>query len=617
MAGVIHFRGEAPDRGTLRAMQGHLAHRGSDGEGAFFDGPAALGHRRRAVTPDLAQQPVVGDDFVILMDGWVYDHEDLARRAGRAQRAAFDAEAVLHAWRRWGIGLTERLDGEYALAVWDRRHQSLHLLRDRLGIRPLFWAREGSRFAFASELPALLEVPWVRRELAREHVAEYLSFRVVHAPRTLLRDVHQVEPAHWLKVDAEHLVTKRYWRISYAPPGTRRPRESDVIPALQEAVERAVRRRLRGGAATSLYLSGGLGSTAIAAAARAMHRHLPTYTIAFADDPFPESPFAGRVARLLGLEHHEVVVGTAELASHFEESVAALGHPVGNPAVVLQLLLARTARSRSRVALSGDGGEELFGGRMLDGPARALRLAGAFSHLPSPIRRPLASMLTYSRRGRKIATPPSEYGLALGLGGNDLFSDAERISLLRDPVDALTGVRHRVLAPFYAGLDTDPLNAILNAYLCSWLSEESLVRSDRTAAAAGLDVRFPLLDREVVSMAAALPGSFKVRRTGGSLHTRWPLRAMLKGVLPPPLVNRPKRGMPAPLDAWLAGPGRLFLEERFARLRRDPHRLWRADALEALRRSVGRHPGAGMRLWSLIVLDTWLQGVGAKPPPPA
>lgn len=609
MAGVVHFRGDSPEPRVIRAMSERLAHRGPDGEGEFLEGPAALAHRRRAVVPIRSTQPLVADDYVVMMDGWVYDHEDLARRAGSRDRVAIDTQAVLQAWRRWGLGLTERLDGEFALTVWDRRNQTLFLLRDRMGVRPLYWAREGGRFAFASELPALLAVPWVRRELARENIAEYLSFRVVHSPRTLLRDVHQVEPAHWLRVNADLLKTRRYWRLTYAPSRTPRPREGDVIPALQETVERAVRRRLRGGAPAALYLSGGLGSTAIAAAARTMHQHLPTYTISFDDDPFPESPFAGRVARLLGLEHHEVVVGTAELAATFCEAVAALGHPVGNPAAVLQLLLARTARSQARVVLSGDGGEELFGGRMLAGPARSLRLAKVFSALPGLYRRPLGSLLTYSRRGRRIAAPLAHYGLELALGGYDLFSDEERISLLRDPVDARTGVRRRVLEPFYARLDTDPLNAILNAYLRSWLCEESLVRADRTAASAGLDVRFPLLDREVVSMAAALPGTFKVRRVGGSLHTRWPLRAMLQGVIPPPLVNRPKRGMPAPLDAWLSGPGRLFMEERFARLKRDPQKLWRPEALDDLRRDVNRTPGAGMRLWALVVLDCWFEGL--------
>ena len=166
-----------------------------------------------------------------------------------------------------------------------------------------------------------------------------------------------------------------------------------------------------------------------------------------------------------------------------------------------------------------------------------------------------------------------------------------------------------MLAPFYDEVDTDPLNQVLNAYRRSWLEEGVLVRAHRTANAAGLSMCLPLLDREILTMAAALPGSFKVRRVRGSLRTRWPLRAMLKGVLPPPLVNRPKRWMPAPLDNWLGGPGRLFLESRVQRLKDNRHGLWNPVAIERLRQNVNRKPGTGLRLWVLFILEAWLDGL--------
>lgn len=607
LAGIIHFRGEAPDPRIVQRMGDQLAHRGPDASGAWAEGPAALFHRMRRVGPSRSVQPVVEDDLVLLLDGWIFDHEQVARAIGRDEGRT-DAQVLLDAWRRWGLAFPEHVDGAFTIAIWDRRSASLVLVRDRIGTRPLYWAREGDRFAFASELPALLEVPWVRRELAREHLAEYLSFQVVHAPRTLLRDVHQVEPAHWLQVQADNLRTRRYWSLRYAPVGTRRPREGEVIDALQEAVQRAVRRRVPRAVETGLYLSGGLGSTAIAAAARDQFLVLPSFTIRFDDDPYPESPFAGRVARLLGLEHHEVAVGTAEVAAGFPETVRALGHPLGNPASILQLALARAAGERVRVVLSGDGGEELFGGRMLDRLGRALRMAGWFGYLPGLLRGPLAGLL--GRRSRRFTTPADRLVLELGIGGTDLFNAEERAGLFVDHGLVRPGVRQDVLAPFYRGLDTDPVNVALHGYLRSWLGEGSLVRADRTAAAAGLEIRFPLLDREVLERAASLPGEFKLRRVGGSLHTRWPLRAMLSGVLPPPLVDRPKRGMPTPLDGWLAGPGRLFMEERFARLKQDRLGLWRAEALDELRRNVGRRKGAGIRLWSLFMLDAWAEGMG-------
>ena len=168
-------------------------------------------------------------------------------------------------------------------------------------------------------------------------------------------------------------------------------------------------------------------------------------------------------------------------------------------------------------------------------------------------------------------------------------------------------MRYDVLAPFYADLDTDPVNEVLHAYMRSSLVEESLARADRVGNASGLEVRFPLLDREVLTLALALPGMFKVRRRGLGLHSRWPLRAMLQGIIPPPLVNRPKRGMPAPMDAWLINQGRIFLEQQFQRLMDNPHGLWAPEGLRALRASLGT-PGsqAGTRLWSLFILEEWL-----------
>jgi asparagine synthase (glutamine-hydrolysing) len=609
LAGILQFRGDPPDPAVLDRMSARLAHRGPDGEGRFLDGPAALAHRRRELVATRSVQPLVAPDCVLLLDGWIYDHVAAGRVLGLRDPEEPDTVVMLAAWRRWGLDLVDHVDGSFTLAVWDRNNHTLYLVRDRMGVRPMFWAQVGGRFAFASELPALLEVPWISREIARENVAEYLSFRVVHSPRTLLRDVHQVEPAHWLRVNADLLTSRPYWRPTYAKPGTARPADGDVVGALQDAVERSVKRRLVSGVPTALYLSGGLGSTAIAAATRRLQRPVSTFTVGFADDPNPESPFAGRVASLLGLEHHEVVVGSSELAAAFEPGVRALGHPIGNPAVFLQLKLAARVGQTARVVLSGDGGEELFGGRMLDGLVRKLRFATRFANLPFQVRRAVATAVSQSPSARSWVVPPDRFGLDAEIGGSDLFGVAERQALLREPALVRPRVRRDVLTPFYEGLDTDPVNAILHAYTRSWLQEESLPRADRTAAAAGMDVRFPLLDGEVLAMAAALPGASKVRRVAGSLHTRWPLRAMLDGVLPPPLVNRPKRGMPVPLDPWLAGPGRLFLDDRFAMLRRDRLGLFRGEALDALVRSVGKTPGAGLRLWALFIFDAWVARV--------
>lgn len=598
LAGLVNFRGEVADRSVVEAMSARLAHRGPSADGVWVEGRTALAWRRRhAGLP----QPEVHGDLVVLLDGWIYDQDALAA-GDSGPPPANDEELLVRAWRRWGPELVDRIEGEFAIAVWDRKAATLHLIRDPMGTRPLFWARRGDRFAFASELPALLAVPWVSRQLARENLAEFLSFQVVHAPRTLLEDAFQVEPGHRLEVRADGQQARRWWQPGPAPARGPRAREGELIEALDAAVTAAVERRVPRGVPTGLYLSGGLGSTAIAAAARAKYLKLPGFTVGFSDDLYPEAPFAGRVAGLLGLEHHQVEVGTAQLASGFDAAVAVMGHPVGHPGAVMQLALARAAAERVRVALSGDGAEELFGGRMLDRLWRGVRLAGAVQRLPGFLRGPVSTLTGLRDPSRQ----PVQWVLDQGFGGQRLFEADERSALLRDHGLVRPDIRREVLTPFYAGLQTDAVNAALHGSMRSWLTESDLVRADRTAAAAGLDLRFPLLDRGVLAVAASIPGEAKLVRVRGSLHTRWPLRALLRGTLPAPLLDRPKRGLPKPLDHWLEGPGRLFMEERFARLRRDRHELWRGDGLDALRRDLARREGAGIRLWTMLILDQWL-----------
>ncbi len=608
LAGLVQFDGAAPDPAAVGRMAERLAHRGPDGQGRFGEGPVALAHHRRAVRAVPIAQPHVEPDVVVMLDGWLYDHGALAAEVG-VDETASEIAALAAAWRAWGRDALPRLEGEFAVAIWDREAQQLALARDPMGTRPLFWARSGNRVAFASELPALLAVDWIDRALAPERVAEYLSFQVVHAPRTLVRQVEQVEPGCVVQVGDGWAQARRYWRPRFAAPGAPAPADEEVVEQLRQGLAKAVRRRTPEGVPAGLYLSGGLGSTAIAAASAASGRPIETFTVAFEDDRFPESPYAGRVARLLELEQHEVTVDTSGLAGAFDEAVRALGHPVGHPAVVLQLLLARAARAHVRVVLSGNGGEALLGGRQLEGLARDLRIAAMVAPLPSVLTRPLDRML--SGPTRRFGTPPERYAIDLGLGGADLFSVDERRRLLREARWVRPDVRQDVLAPWYLDLGTDPINTVLYGHLRSTLGERALPRVDRTAAASGLDVRYPLLDPGIVSLAASLPGLAKVRRTGGRLRSRWPLRELLVGQLPAALLDRPKRSLPTPLGTWLSGPGRLFMERRFRLLQEDPQGLWNPGALDTLRKDVARSNAAGIRLWTLFILDAWMRSLTA------
>lgn len=551
----------------------------------------------------------VTDELVVLLAGWLEVRDD--RDAEPVDPKAHDGARLAKAWERWGVDLVRYVDGEFAAAVYERRSGVLHLLRDAVGSRPLFWARAPGCFAFASEIEPLLTLPWVRRELAREHLAEYLAFRAVHAPRTLLRDVQQLPGGHRLRAAQDGVRVVRTAQPPYAAPGTAVPRVQDVVPEIQAAIERAVKRRLATPERVGLYLSGGVGSSVIVAAIRQAARSIPTFTVAFADEASPETPFAGRVAQLLGMDHHLVTVGTKEVAERFDDAVAAVGQPIGNVASVLQLELAKVAGEHVDVVLTGDGTDQLFGGAMLEGPAAEIRRLAALHRIPSPARRVLRRLLEPLGRGASLQVSPDAWPLRQGIGGVHVFDAQQRSELLLDESLSRPAVRTEVLSAFYDEVDSDVLNRVLHAFFQSTLVADTLPRVEGTAASAGVEPGFPLLDREVRRVAKVLPGGFKVHGLGGrtDLPTRWLLRTTLQGALPAALVNRPDRGLPRPLDTWLVGSGRLFMEERFARLREDPFDLFHTNALEALKRGLGKNPGATQRMWALFILDAWLRRV--------
>lgn len=548
-------------------------------------------------------------DVIVLIDGWIDDPAAVLRRAG-ADGPPTAGAAVAAAWRRFGPGFVESIDGEYAIAVWERGTSRLVLWTDPVGTRPIYVTRDAGRVAFSTHLPALLRLPWSTRELRRDLLAEYLSFGTVHAPRTLVRGVDQLVPGDGLSVSDEDDRPLRRVPIPYSPPDAPSPWVGDVVDAVQEAVTRAVRRRTPPGSRRGLYLSGGLGSTVIAAAAKSLGRDLPTFTVGVSDDPYPESPFAGRIARLLGQHHHAVFADTGVLASAFDQVVSAVGAPTADPTALLMQILARESAGHADVVLSGDGSEELFGGPMVEPLGRPLLAARVQRALPGVVRRGLRPLLS-RLPGADAEADPTSFGLERGLGGLDLFDRTARQDLFVDPGLVRPDVRRDTLAPFYREVSTDPVNAVLHAWVRSRLAHVSVPRTAATARAVGLDARFPLLDREVVTMAAALPGRLKVETNPASLRRRWPLQAMVQAAVPPTLLNRPKRSVPL-LGEWLAGHGRLFLEQRVASLRDAHHGLFRDEALASLRARVAHEPDVAPRLWALFFLQAWLDANGVR-----
>jgi asparagine synthase (glutamine-hydrolysing) len=533
--------------------------------------------------------------FIITMEGHLTNLP-----AHTAKSKSNDADALAAVWETHGYKGISTLDGSFAATIVNTETGEVILVVDRFGSRPIYLCQGPDLLAYSTYLPALLKMPWCDRTLNRKVLSEYLSFNTVHAPRTLIRGITQIPAGHTAHIQRETVQIKKYWSMTYAPIGEPVPATGDYVKSLQSAVERAVSRATAHTTNPAILLSGGLGSMAIGAATRSLDIQATSYTISFTDDPRPEAPFAGRIANILGLKHHEVSISSAQIANQFDQTVRAIGHPSGNPAGILGSILTCAVSHEHETVLSGHGTDELFGGAMLVQPARELRLLRTTNLLPSRLK----GMLHKSPGGR---LNPEDFGLRSEIGGAHIFDLPSRESLLKDLSLLNPEVRKTTLRPYYDEVQSDPLNRTLNACLYAWLCAERLPRMSRTSAQHLITPLYPLLDAEVVALAASLPGTAKVRHRRGSLHIRWPLRTMLSGALPAPLLRRSRRDMQSPLERWLTTSGRLFLEARVDALLKDDRDLFENNAIQSLRDTAHHDPGAARKLWTLFVLHSWLE----------
>ena len=531
----------------------------------------------------------------------VAGHFDRAPASGQSA-----AETLLEHWARSGIDALGQFEGAWVAAIHDHDRRALHLLRDPFGIRRIYFVRKGTRLAFSSRIATLLDLPWVSRELARENLSEYLAFRYVHAPRTLLHDVQALPAGHHLRFAGDVRI-EPWFKLRYAPPYAPLPDDPSTLEELERRLNRAVAARASGKERVGVFLSGGLDSTALTLFASRLGP-VHTFTVGATDSDGDETPYAGRVASLLR-SHHEVLrVDFTPFADSLDTVIAGSDQPLTDPAAIPQYLLARAARPHVDVILAGDGGDEIFGGRMVAAMATEFRVSGTLARLPGGLRDLAAGAFSGSRP--ELRDPGVPFGLARLIGGAHIFSRDARAGLLRDPGWVRPGIRRACLEPLYREVTSDPINEILYAYLRGRMAEDALPRSGAATGLVGLALREPLLDRDLVSWCARLPGHWKVRRTPlQGVMSKWPLRELLRPVLGRALVQRPKRVLPGPWRAWLGGAGGDFQRERVARLKEDRLNLFLPGAIDGLVQRLDQ-PGADAQLWALFFLDGWARNLG-------
>ncbi|HSM49912.1 MAG TPA: asparagine synthase (glutamine-hydrolyzing) [Thermoanaerobaculia bacterium] len=604
--GKLRLDGGPADAGVARAALARLAHRGPDGEGLVARGPAVLAHRRLALV-DLspaAAQPLANErgDLWLVANGEIYDAPARRReleRGGHRFASASDVEVVLHLYEEIGLAALAELSGMFALALWDERTRTLLLARDRLGEKPLFVHRGARCLAFASEPVALLADPEIPRESDPAGLAAALVFHGVPAPRTAFRAIEKLRPGHWLRVADGRIDEGRFWRPSFAP-GSLPQREA--VPELRRALRHAVATRLAADAPVGLLLSGGLDSSGVAAIAREEMggRPLPTFTAAVGAPGCDESAAAARLAARLGLAHRIVPVGPGCLDA-LPLLVERFGEPHADPAALALHALARAAAGEVKAALTGDGGDELFGGYPRH---RVVALLAAAGRRVAPLGRLLPE--PRDRAGlawvlRRASEAGSLRGERLSLRLHAHFPPELLGELLAPDVDSIDP--DALVAGRLAQLDAaTPLARALADDLAGYLPDVLLAKADVAAMAVGLELRAPLLDPELVALATALPDAAKVTPFAGKIA----LRRALAAWLPRDLLRQPKRGFSLPLAAWLRGPWRPFLHDHLG-AQRARERPWRQPA--AVARLLAEHDAGradhGYRLYNLLVRELW------------
>jgi asparagine synthase (glutamine-hydrolysing) len=648
MCGIAGFVGRLQPveemESIVRAMSASLAHRGPDGSGIWTDRDCgvALAHRRLAIIDLSAEgrQPMVSPSgrFVITFNGEIYNFRDIRKsleRRGVRFRGHSDTEVFLALIEEEGLASAlEQSAGMFAFALWDRRDRNLSLVRDRLGEKPLYWSAEGDRVLFGSELRSLVAGFGRVPDLDRDSIALLMRYNYVPAPRSIYGNIGKLEAGTILKVSCRDGVasirgTHRYWDVSQQIARAKQRRFSgtldDAASELDLLLRRTVGEQMISDVPIGALLSGGIDSSSIVALMQALSpRPVETFSIGFAEPEFDEAQHARRVAEHLGTSHTEMYVTAEDAMSVIPDLPCVYDEPFSDSSQIPTLLVSRLVRSRVTVALSGDGGDEVFGG--YNRYVHAIDLWRAVRWVPSPLRRTAAALIRrimaqqpgdQSSVHRKNPVPGKPRHPALRdrmqkvvdlLDADGAASVYERLlSHWRQPEQIVIGCSDEGKAGIVdlqrVGTSAEYLEFMMLSDTRNYLPDDILVKVDRAAMSVSLETRIPMLDHRILEFAASLPMEF---RCHGRVGKRV-LRRLLGRYVPPALTERPKAGFAVPLSSWLRGPLRDWAETMLEPSRMRADGIFRCEPIRALWQEhlTGRRSWA-YHLWDILMFQAWL-----------
>lgn len=635
-AGSLDRRRARPEASTLAVLErmtDAIRARGPDGSGAWADEATGIGfgHRRLSVLDlsELGAQPMHSADsrWVITYNGEIYDHVEAAadlRAAGVVLRGHSDTEVLLEAIAIWGVEHTlQRIDGMFAFALWDRRDRTLTLARDRMGEKPLYFGALGTgEVVFASTLDAIAAHPDFDCPVDRDALALYFRYKYVPAPWSIYRGIRKLDPGCTVQISADGVIGEPETFWSYfdvvAAGATFHGSPAEAVEELDRLLRRSVRRRMVADVPVGAFLSGGIDSSAVVAVAQQeSSTPVRTYTIGSSDADYDESSDARRVAEHLGADHTELIVSDAQVLEVIEQLGGIYDEPFGDSSQVPTRIVSELARRDVTVALSGDGGDELFAGynryvwvpsiwRQLDRVPGSVRghAARAVERVPPVWWDRAATILPDGRRPRQLGLKVSKVlGIADADTPNDVFNrlvshwqDPER--LVRGSTEPPTIHSDPGQWPATAGV----VEHMMALDAVTYLPDDILTKVDRATMSVSLEGRIPLLDRSIVEFAASLPLSMKIRDG----RSKWPLREVLGRYVPTEMFERPKAGFGLPIETWLRGPLRSWAEHHLFGPAADSFLEPGPIAVAWAQHQAGTHNRA-YELWDVIMFSVWAE----------
>ncbi len=617
IAGFSQFNQQQGDLSSLQKMGNAIYHRGPDAGGEFLNDKVGLCHRRLSII-DLSEagnQPMHSSDgkITIVFNGEIYNFQELRAELidqGHHFKSHTDTEVILALYQRMGVGLLDKINGMFAFALWDNELELLFIARDRIGKKPLYYYQNGQDIIFGSELKALLALPQVPKNIRLDAVYDFFAYQYIPDPKTIFTDVYKLEPGHYLLVDKNGLSKQQYWDVSFAEQSTQT--ESSLKEKLQNIANECTHKRMISDVPLGAFLSGGVDSSGVVALmAKNSKTPVTTCSIGFDEEKFNETEFAQIVADQYHTEHHELLVHD-NVADNLEHIVSFFDEPFADPSLVPTYFVSKLAREKVTVAISGDGGDEVFAGYekySVDRIENQLR-----KKFPSWLRKHVFPTLagiagtinaTAFRKAESLLTSLS-VGPAMGFYiSNSQINDKTWEQLVKSDVkDKLAGYHpSKLTIDRYAQADgTDHLSKILYTDMKTYLPGGILVKVDRMSMANSLEVRAPLLDHHVIDFSASIPSKFKIHKG----EKKYILKEAFKDYLPKDILYRKKMGFSVPLASWLRNELKSICEDKLLINYSGLKTIFNSDEIAKLWHDhIAEKKDNSTVLWSMLMFQLW------------